>query len=273
MREDIRDIVAASSTPDEVAGKLAVWARDNADNERIVTSIYEPSVQSDLGGQAFVQLIEMQEDTRLLAVDSRAAFLDMPFEEALDFWRQRGGSREQLDLVLRAYREQAKGASSLFVDAVARRAIAELDLAIDAGSSMSAFAASINDEATNFGLGPVNPAYLETVYRTNIATAYGAGRFRQLSSPAVIAARPYRQYLTVQDSRVRSSHAVLDGLVFDARASDWLRIAPPNGYNCRCSMVSLSREKFLALGGQLTDAVPSDYEAEPGFDGPPTDQI
>lgn len=272
MRESLHDVFGSMNKPSDAPSLLAAWREQHNGDPRIIKSIYEPSVQADLGGQAFVRLIEMEDDTRLLASTPRDAFLSMPFEEALAFWRARGGSEEQLQLVLRGYRENAEGASSLMLDAVSRRAIAEMERAIEQGVSLRDFANSINDEAANFGLGPVSPSYLENVYRTNVSVAYGAGRYTQLIDPVVMAARPYREYMTVGDGRVRSSHAALAGLVFLAESSDWRRIAPPNGYQCRCAMVSRSRKQFAELRLVLSSGVPLDYVAEPDFNAPP-DQL
>lgn len=273
VRASIRDAISKADTPEQASVRLAQWRESLAGDDRIVRAIYEPSVQADLGGQAFVRLVELEDDTRLLAVDVRPAFLDLPFEEAIAFWRARGGSREQLESVLRSYRKQAAGASELFLDAISRRAVDELTRAFEAGVSIQEFAQSINDEAQNFGLGPVKPSYLETVFRTNVAVAYGAGRYRQLTDPVVVAARPFRQYRTAGDGRVRSSHAALDGLIFDAQDAQWKQIAPPNGFNCRCAMVSLSRAQYLEMGGTTASSLPAEFVPDPDFDGAPTDML
>jgi uncharacterized protein with gpF-like domain len=60
----------------------------------------------------------------------------------------------------------------------------------------------------------------------------------------------------VGDDRVRPEHAVLDQ--FTARADDpvWMKIYPPNGFNCRCSVVPVME----------AEALKADKEAnEPGY--------
>ena len=80
---------------------------------------------------------------------------------------------------------------------------------------------------------------LDTVFQTNAGKAYSAGRLEQMKEPGMMDALPYWQYWTVGDDRVRPEHAVLNG--FTARADDpvWRKIYPPNGFNCRCSVVPI----------------------------------
>jgi SPP1 gp7 family putative phage head morphogenesis protein len=71
---------------------------------------------------------------------------------------------------------------------------------------------------------------LQTIYRTNLQTAYMAGRQKQFDAEADRA--PFVQYLAVRDSRTRPAHAALHGQVFRLDDPAWSLIAPPNGFNC-----------------------------------------
>jgi len=79
---------------------------------------------------------------------------------------------------------------------------------------------------------------LQTIYRTNLQTAYMAGRHTQALSQ--IDRAPWAQYLAVRDSRTRPAHAALHGKVFRLDSPEWAVIAPTNGYNCRCRARYLS---------------------------------
>jgi SPP1 gp7 family putative phage head morphogenesis protein len=109
------------------------------------------------------------------------------------------------------------------------------------------------------------------VFRTNVQSAYGAGRYKAIRNPVVTRTRPYVQYRTVGDSRVRDEHAALDGKTYASDDPVWQRIAPPNGFNCRCSMVTLSRVD--AVGVEISTDIPLDYVPTPGFDQPPTPEL
>lgn len=273
LRQGIVDAVSGLSSPEASAKALAEWRDANSRDRNVARSIYEPAVQSDLAGQIFVASIEVGEATRLLADDPRSAFLRMTFEEAIAFWRERGGSQEALDLVLQAYRRQAARATALAMDTLSRRAQAEIERSFIEGGGVAQFIDAMNSETDSLGISPASPAYLETVFRTNTATAYGAGRVRQLNSPAVIAARPYRQYRASGDSRTRLNHRILDKLVLSAQQPLWLSIAPPNGFNCRCAVVSLSQRNFDQMGLTLSDSLPPGGGPDAGWSGSPVASI
>lgn len=82
---------------------------------------------------------------------------------------------------------------------------------------------------------------LQTIYYTNMSSAYMKGRYDGMLSAAQ--ARPYWQYLAVTDPRTRDEHMELHGKVFAFDDPIWKRAFPPNGYRCRCHAVSLSPEE------------------------------
>jgi len=87
---------------------------------------------------------------------------------------------------------------------------------------------------------------LQTIYRTNLQTAYMAGRQRQAEAQADRA--PWAQYLAVMDSSTRPAHAALHGQVFRLDSPEWAIIAPSNGYNCRCRARYLSQAELDERG-------------------------
>ena len=87
---------------------------------------------------------------------------------------------------------------------------------------------------------------LQTIYRTNLQSAYMAGRLRQAQEQADRA--PWAQYLAIRDAKTRPGHAALHGQVFRLDSPAWAVIAPPNGYNCRCRARYLSDRELAARG-------------------------
>jgi uncharacterized protein with gpF-like domain len=65
----------------------------------------------------------------------------------------------------------------------------------------------------------------------------------------------------VGDDRVRPEHEVLDQ--FTARADDpvWMKIYPPNGFNCRCSVVPILKSEAMKASKDAN---------EPGYSRLPT---
>lgn len=79
-----------------------------------------------------------------------------------------------------------------------------------------------------------SPRRLKTIYDTNMRTAYAASRFRAQHANA--ASRPYFQYLSMSDDRVRPSHRAMSGRVYRHDDPIWDTHYPPNGFNCRCTV-------------------------------------
>lgn len=87
-----------------------------------------------------------------------------------------------------------------------------------------------------------SPHRLRTIYRTNKFSAYQCGRLQRDRERAQ--QRPYWQYLAIMDSRTRPSHASLNGAVYRHDDPIWQAIYPPNGFNCRCRVRTLSETRL-----------------------------
>ncbi len=83
-------------------------------------------------------------------------------------------------------------------------------------------------------LGKWARAYGETVFRTNLATAFSAGRMRQAFSPELDDFIPAFKRTPVGDADTRDNHDF--ELTALKRDPIWLNYSAPGGYNCRCVM-------------------------------------
>lgn len=90
------------------------------------------------------------------------------------------------------------------------------------------------------------PWRLNTIYRTNMQAAYSAQRYQTMRDNADN--RPYWQYSAVGDSRTRPSHLSLDGRVYRYDDPFWATFYPPNGFNCRCSVIALAERDIQRRG-------------------------
>lgn len=79
-----------------------------------------------------------------------------------------------------------------------------------------------------------NVDYLRAEYDTAINSAEMAShwvRFKQMGDPML-------RYVTVGDERVRASHAAMNGIQRPMSDPIWDKIYPPNGWNCRCTVIT-----------------------------------
>jgi len=69
------------------------------------------------------------------------------------------------------------------------------------------------------------------------------------------------QYRTAADGHVRPEHAALHGVTLPMDDPFWDKYYPPNGWNCRCTVIQVLKEKYpetehdkaMQLGAQATD--------------------
>jgi SPP1 gp7 family putative phage head morphogenesis protein len=87
---------------------------------------------------------------------------------------------------------------------------------------------------------------LNTIYQTNLQTAYMTGRYRSMMENT--ANRPYWMYVAVMDGRTRPAHRQLNGQVFRFDDQIWSYIYPPNGFRCRCRVRAISAAQVEAMG-------------------------
>lgn len=78
----------------------------------------------------------------------------------------------------------------------------------------------------------LTPRRLDTIFQTNMQSAYNAGRYEEQMANAEF--RPFWERVAVMDLRTRPRHAALNG--FTARYDDpvWQFMYPPDGWRCRC---------------------------------------
>ena len=87
---------------------------------------------------------------------------------------------------------------------------------------------------------------LQTIYRTNLQTAYMAGRFKAFQENADH--RPYLMYVAIMDGRTRPSHLAMNGRVFHIKDPIWKSHCPPLAFNCRCRVRALSESAVQRMG-------------------------
>jgi SPP1 gp7 family putative phage head morphogenesis protein len=80
-----------------------------------------------------------------------------------------------------------------------------------------------------------NKDWLQTEFTTANRTGNAASTYARLIGRTDIF--PFWKYTTIGDGRVRESHSALEGIILKWDDPLWQKLFPPNGWNCRCSIV------------------------------------
>lgn len=193
------------------------------------------------------------------------------FDEAIeDLIRREPRLADSAEEVSKAYRTRHAFALARSADIVVTRRVQEfLVTALKEGRTVT------EAKEVIAGLGDFSQAYASTIFRTNLSTAYTAGRFRQAADPDVADVFAGFEYVAILDGSVRPNHAAAHGLVAAANDPIWQRFAPPLGYNERCSVRIITtfeakERRLLDRDGRLKRWTPATFSAarpDAGFGG------
>ena len=171
---------------------------------------------------------------------------DLPNDDAAGYIRDLTPvTKEIFDGLSAQYKKDAftlAAAADVRLIAKIRDALAEI---AQKGGTADEFELAVKKLTDDAGVAEISAFTLDTAFNTAMQKAYSLGRYEQMQDPATKAVFPFWQYWTVGDDRVRPEHAVIDQ--FTARADDpvWMKIYPPNGFNCRCSVVPVLEAEAL----------------------------
>ena len=99
--------------------------------------------------------------------------------------------------------------------------------------------------------------YLQAEYNFAVSSATMAAKWEEFQQDGD---RYNLQYRAVMDDRVRPEHAALHGVTLPPSDPFWEEYYPPNGWNCRCTVVQVRKSKYpvtphdeaMALGEEAT---------------------
>lgn len=171
-------------------------------------------------------------------------------------------TREEFDRLSDAAKARAFTVSGLarvdMVEAVRR---SMLD-AMEQGIPLKEWKASVGQALEAAGYTGDRALRLETIFRTNVQSAYMAGRYAEMM--AMADTFPYWQYSAVNDGRTRPAHRALSGKVYPAGHPFWDTWFPPNGFNCRCSVRALTRSQVEDRGLAVESELPEEIDTASG---------
>lgn len=140
-----------------------------------------------------------------------------------------------------------------------------IDRAIADGTTLEDFKTEAGAQLAESWGGEDAPK-METIFRTNVMSAYNGGRHEVLSHPAVKKARPYLRFDAVTDSRISPICEALDGTVLPADDPFWRNHTPPLHFACRSVLVPLDVNEAEDEG--ISEKAP-EVDADEGFGRPP----
>ena len=88
-----------------------------------------------------------------------------------------------------------------------------------------------------------NGNYLRAEYNFVVSSAEMAARWEGFMEDGD---RYHLQYRTANDGKVRPEHAAMHGITLPPSDSFWEEFYPPNGWNCRCTVIQVRKSKYPA---------------------------
>lgn len=99
-------------------------------------------------------------------------------------------------------------------------------------------------------------ARLKLIFDMNTRMAHSAGLWERIERNK--ASHPYVRYITKGDERVRAAHRQWNGLTLPVDHPHWQILWPPNGWRCRCRVMSMTTREYARrrAAGSITTAAP-----------------
>jgi SPP1 gp7 family putative phage head morphogenesis protein len=162
-------------------------------------------------------------------------------------------------------REHAFTVAQVARTQVLQQVLDAVETAVTTGTAIDDFRDEIADKLIDQWGGEI-PNRIETIFRTNIQTAYAEGRHAINSAPAVKEARPYWRFDDTDDDRECEVCGPCHGTVMPADSEWWNDHHPPMHFNCHCTVTALSPEEAEEEG---VDGAAPDVDADDGFGAKP----
>lgn len=139
-----------------------------------------------------------------------------------------------------------------------------LQKAAEEGTTKEQFQKDMSRFLEEHGYSGIRPWKSDNIFRINMQTAFNAGHYRSMTDETAMKMRPYWQYVTAGDDHVRKSHAAMEGRVYRADDPIWDVWYPPNGFKCRCLVVSLSKDQVERMGLYVEKEAPFEVDYSTG---------
>ena len=108
-----------------------------------------------------------------------------------------------------------------------------------------------------------NKNYLEAEYEFAVGSSQMAAKWAEFSDND----RYYLQYRTAGDNRVREDHEKINATTLPKSDPFWSSYTPPNGWNCRCTVVEVLKDKYPVSDSEKSITAGEKATTQIGKDG------
>jgi len=198
---------------------------------------FEPGPCEDCGGDRYADFQEFTIDIAqggapVGAGAERDAEPIVEPADAVRFLRDKVPLKSKtVERLVRSARKRGVLTSATFASDLRGLIDEEVRVVVEEGAPVGQAVDRIAGVIEGAGLDPVSPGRLQTILRTNVQTAYNAGRLEMLKTPAMKKAFPFLIYRTMEDGRVRPSHVRMNNKAYRIGHPIWRVWTPPNGFN------------------------------------------
>lgn len=159
--------------------------------------------------------------------------MQLQFKEAIAFLRKKiSMTTDAWDDIWGAMHTRAFTVAGAAQDDLLEDLRSAVDKAISTGTTLAEFRKDFDTiiEKSGWSYNGSRAWRTAVIYDTNLSVAYSAGRYRQMSTPAVKAARPYLRYLPSSSANPRKEHERWYNLVLPHDDPWWKTHFTPNGW-------------------------------------------
>lgn len=190
---------------------------------------------------------------------------DFVFKEAVRFLAgKKALTSEEYKLLDDESRAKAFTVSGYTSIEVLQTFLDTLEKAAEEGQTKEQFRENMKHFLEENGYEGINPWKSDNIFRTNMQTAFNAGHYKSMTDPTTMSLRPYWRYQTAGDGEVRRTHADMAGKVYAADDPIWDIWYPPNGFKCRCLVVSLSKKQVERENLPIETEIPYNIDFQTG---------
>ena len=157
----------------------------------------------------------------------------IPPHEAIEFFRTKVPlPSKTIERVVRMARERGQAVGEQLVTTLRDRMDGVLGEALREGKGLGWFRSNMTEILDRAGVGTANPFHVETIFRTNLTTAYTGGRIRQVEEdPEVAAVFTHWQFDGTLDGATTPVCRAMHGKVYRRDAAVWNAYTPPLHFN------------------------------------------